>query len=147
MTDRDFNRTTDEEFDAALRRAMTARPEPELPADLADQAVRRATAAPSRALYRPAAFWRAVSSLAACVLIVGLLSVGAWRWYRSSSGTDTGTTYMSDTSSSLSTTDTTSSQNATLLLIGGAVLVLSLGLVTLDRMLSGDESAGAPVFV
>lgn len=145
MTERDFDRMTEEAFDDALRRALTARPEPELPTDLAARAVHRATA-PSRAVYRPAAFWRAISSLAACLLIVGLLSVGAWRWYRSSAGTDTGTTYASDTSSLLSTVDTTSSQNATLLLVGGAVLVLSLGLVTLDRMLSGDESSGAPVW-
>lgn len=147
MTDRDFDRTTDEAFDAALRRAMTARPEPELPTDLAARAVGRATAAPSRTFYRPAAFWRGVSSVASCLLIVGLLSVGAWRWYRSSAGSDTSVTYATDTSSSLGAADTTSSQNATLLLVGGAVLVLSLGLVTLDRMLSGDDGAGTPVFV
>jgi hypothetical protein len=138
----------DEELDASLRRALAARPEPELPADLAARAVRRASLS-SRTLYRPAAFWRTVSSLAACLLIVGLLSFGAWRWYRSSSSSsDTSQTYATDTSTtSLSAADTTSSQNAALLLVAGAVLVLSLGLVTLDRMLSGDDAAGASVFV
>src|SRR4051794_5950954 len=132
----------DDELDAALRRAMTARPEPDLPVDLAARAIRRATA-PTRAVYRPVALWRTVSSLAACLVIAGLLTFGAWRWYQSASSFTTSET--SDvTTTSVSSADTTSSQNATLLLVGGAVLVLALGLVTLDKLLSTDESVGAP---
>jgi hypothetical protein len=125
-----------DEFDDLLRRAMTSRPEATIAPDLAGRAIARAKVA--SALPLRTSRWRLLSSLAALLLIVGVLSFGGWRWYQSASISDDSSINTADTST-VSTVDVISTRNATLLLLGGGVFIVALAMLTLDRLLVSDD--------
>jgi TRAP-type C4-dicarboxylate transport system permease small subunit len=125
-----------DEFDDLLRRAMMSRPEASVAPNLAGRAIARATA--PAVLPMRASRWRFLSSLAASLLIVGVLSYGGWRWYQSASTSDDTSTYTTDTSTT-SSIDVISTHNATLLLLGGGVFIVALAMLTLDRLLVSDD--------
>lgn len=115
-------------FDAKLREAMAARPELPVTKNLASRAIARGSVPTLDAA-------RLFSAVAAFLLICGLFATAAWKFYVYLASSES-----SETASTVDVNDILSSRNATMLLVGGAVFVLALGFVMLEKLFSRDDA-------
>ncbi|HWE02420.1 MAG TPA: hypothetical protein VG326_08400 [Tepidisphaeraceae bacterium] len=147
----------DAAFDLVLQTALRARPEPEIPLDLAGKAMRLARTRESAELQRRAErlarqrWWAQMTGIAAAVLIGAILAGAAHRlWTRgditsiaaavSSSDSDSATTATSTAAATSS--DDTSSSSATTTGSTGIVASVFVGELLLTGMLLASLSRG-----